>query len=355
MHPDRWEIGSEYHWIGFAAPGDEEPAPWSSGLPVFSGRDALRMLLAHGVQQRGWLRLWVPEYYCQHVAAALVRPGLELVPYPDHPLRRGPDMPDALPGDAILVMNYFGLREAVHAPRREGVEVIEDHSHDPWSPWARTSTADFCIASLRKTLPLPDGGALWSPRLHALPPAPRLSPQRRRAAATKLAAMILKAMYLDGHPVEKADYRALALRGERGLAAAGTSAMSDVARAVLRSFPAESWRRTRAENYGLLHSLVAGVAGVGWARVLEPAAGAGVPFSFVVVTDSAERRERVRLRLIERSVFPAVLWPLERTLLPVGDEARGLSRRLLSIHCDGRYGADDMHRVGDLLVRVGEP
>jgi hypothetical protein len=352
MHPDRWENGSEYHWPGVGAPEDAEPAPWSSGLLVFSGRDALRLLLAHGFQHRGWHRLWVPEYYCQHVAAALVRPGLDLLPYPDNPLRPVPDLPDGRPGDAILVTNYFGLRGAVHAPRRDGVEIVEDHSHDPWSPWAQTSTADFCMASLRKTLPLSDGGVLWSPRLHALPPVPRLTAQRRTAAATKLAAMILKAMYLDGHPVDKADFRALALRGERDLAVPGISAMSDVARVVLRSSPVESWRRTRAANHALLSSLV---AKVGWARVLEPAVGAGVPFSFVVVVDTAERRERVRLRLIESKVFPAVLWPLETTVLPVGHEARDVSRRVLSIHCDGRYGAEDMHRVGDIFACVGEP
>jgi len=350
--PERWESGSEYHWLGLPAPVPAEEAPWASGLLVFSGRDALRLLLRHGFEDRGWRRLWVPEYYCQHVAAALVRPGLELRPYPDHPGRPTPDLPDGRPGDAILVMNYFGLREAVHPSRRDGVDIVEDHSHDPWSPWARTSTADFGIASLRKTLPLSDGGVLWSPRLHALPPEPRLTAQRKRAAATKLAAMILKAMYLDGHQIDKAEVRALALQGERDLAVPGISAMSDVAGVVLRSFPIESWRRTRAANHALLSSLL---ANVGWARVLQPASSAGVPFSLAVVADSAERRERLRLRLIEASIFPAVLWPLEKTVLPVGQEAREMSRRVLSIHCDGRYGAGDMQRIGDNVARAGEP
>jgi len=350
MIPERWESGSEYHWLGLPAPLLSEEAPWASGLLVFSGRDALRLLLRHGAEDRGWRRLWIPDYFCQHVAAALVRPGLELLPYPDHPLRPTPELPDGRPGDAILVMNYFGLRAAVHASRREGVDVVEDHSHDPWSPWARTSTADFGIASLRKTLPLSDGGVLWSPRRHALPSEPRLTAQRRRAAGTKLAAMILKAMYLDGHPIDKAEFRALALQGERDLAVPGISAMSDVAGVVLRSFATELWRRTRAANHALLSSLL---ADVGWARILQPANGAGVPFSVAVVAESAERRERLRLQLIEASIFPAVLWPLEKTVLPVGQEARQMSRRVLSIHCDGRYGAEDMRRVGDAFIRAG--
>jgi hypothetical protein len=349
MHPERWENGSDFHWPGLPTPGAVQAVPWSSGVLVSSGRDALRLALDIGVRKRGWRRLWVPEYYCQHVAAALVRPDLELLTYLDHPLRRAPDLPDASPGDAVLVVNYFGLRDVVRIPRREGVEIIEDHSHDPSSHWAATSAADFCVASLRKTLPLSDGGVLWSPLGHALPPAPLLTPQRARIAATKLAAMILKAMYLDGHPVDKATYRALALRGEKGLAVPSVSAISDVARGLLGSFPVGSWRRARAVNHALLVSLLAQLA---WARVLMPADSTCVPFSCVLVLDSAERRERVRLRLIQERVYPAVLWPLDRTILPVGPTARELSRTMLSIHCDGRYGPQDIDRVAEIVNRA---
>jgi hypothetical protein len=261
-------------------------------------------------------------------------------------------MPDARSGDAVLVMNYFGLRKAVRAPRRDGVEIIEDHSHDPSSHWAATSNADFCVASLRKTLPLPDGGVLWSPLSHPLPPPPRLTLQRSRSASTKLAAMILKAMYLDGHRVDKSNYRALALQGEEGLAVPGVSAISDISGAIVGSFPGDAWRRARAENHALLASLLRRVE---WARVVRPADNACVPFSCVLVVDSAERRERVRLHLIKERVFPAVLWPLEQTILPVHPQLRELSRTLLSIHCDGRYGPKDMDRVAEIVNRSGEP
>jgi hypothetical protein len=40
--------------------------------------------------------------------------------------------------------------------------LVEDHSHDPFSPWAVGSSADYAFCSLRKTLPVPDGGLLWS-------------------------------------------------------------------------------------------------------------------------------------------------------------------------------------------------
>lgn len=352
MDPERWENGSEFHWPGVPPPEANTPIPWSSGLLVSSGRDALRLVLSVGVRRRGWRRLWVPEYYCQQVAAALVRPGLELLPYLDDPLRRVPDLPETSPGDAVLVMNYFGMREGVSMVRREGVEIVEDHSHDPSSLWAATSAADFCIASLRKTLPLSDGGVLWSPLGHALSRQPRLTAQRRRTAGTKLAAMILKAMYLDGHQVDKSAYRALALQGEDGLCVPGVSAISDVAGALLGSFRVDVWRQARAANHAQLVSLLAQLE---WARVVRPAHNTCVPFSFILVVDSAARRERVRMRLIKERVFPAVLWPLERTILPVHPEVRELSRTMLSIHCDGRYRPQDIERVAEIVNRSGEP
>ena len=168
----------------------------------------------------------------------------------------------------------------------------------------------------------------------------------------KLAAMILKAMYLDGCPVDKSECRALAQRGERGLGVPRTSGMSDVAGAVLKSFPIQSWRHERAANIAVLATTL---AGLGWAHTLAAVSAGGVPFSGVVVLDSPERRELVRVRLIEANVFPAVLWQLEQTVLPVGQESRELSRRMLSIHCDGRYDAADMLRVGELIVRSDVP
>jgi hypothetical protein len=171
-------------------------------------------------------------------------------------------------------------------------------------------------------------------------------------AATKLAAMILKAMYLEGHPVDKALYRTLALRGEKAIAVPGVSASSEVAHAVLRAFPTESWRKARAANFSVLASLI---DDVDWARVLRPAENAGRAFSCVLILDTADLRERVRARLIEANIFPAVLWPLDETVLTIGDEVRNLSRRLLSIHCDGRYGVEDMRHVGEVLTRNHGP
>lgn len=343
----RWENGAEFSWLGTFRGPRTQPVPWDGGALLFSGRDALRLVLDVGVRQRGWGRLWVPEYFCQHVVAGIRRLDLEFAAYPDHPLLACPRPPEARPGDAVLVVNYFGLRDGFPAPGTEGVDVIEDHSHDPTSDWARQSRADFCIASLRKTVPLSDGGAVWSPRGHALPAVPALSPQRCRAVAFRLSAMLLKSMYLEGLPVDKSLYRGLANRGERGLAHPAVCAISDVSRAVVDSFDLARWRQVRRRNVDALRDALDGVS---WVEVLGyPLLPGTVPFSAVLLVDDPTRRERLRHEFLRRSVFPAVLWSLERTELPVSDQARKVSRRLLSVHSDGRYGVDDMLRVAGFV------
>ena len=308
MHPDRWEVGSFHHWVGFSPPANPPVVPWPAGQLLSSGRDALRVALAVGARDFGWRRLWVPDYFCQQVVAALAQTGFELVSYPDNPLRRSPDLPDAAPADVVLVMNYFGMRSGVAWTRPKGVGLIEDHSHDLTSRRAFASDADFCVASLRKTTPVPSGGVLWSPRGHALPRQPRQLSQRQRTSAAMLQAMVLKGMYLEGGAVGKAGFRAVAERVERDLCVPLVSEIDDVSRAVVESFPLDTWRTARAENLAVLMDEV---GDLGWGRILWPSTAGSSPFSAVLIADSAERREWAFTRLVRADIYPAILWPLE--------------------------------------------
>lgn len=60
-------------------------------------------------------------------------------------------------------MNYFGLRTS-RSNQSLPIPVIEDHSHDLLGRWPLYSDADWCIASIRKTLPTIEGGMVWSPK-----------------------------------------------------------------------------------------------------------------------------------------------------------------------------------------------
>jgi hypothetical protein len=349
---DRWEQGSEFHWMSCPAEPDTA-SPWDGRAAFFgTARDALRGLLADGQAKRGWRRLWVPSYFCQKVVSSLRATGIEMEVYPDRPDCPSPAF-EHLPfqrGDAILVVNFFGLRAAPSYDRlpRDAVAVIEDHTHDPWSDWARTSKADWCVASLRKTLPVPDAGVLWSPVGHPLPPEPALTDERRRTSLKKLTAMALKALYLEGAFDDKELFRRLATSGEDRIAEGDLSGMTTWTRALLLTFPVRPWRGRRRENHRVLSSALSGIP---WVKVLQPMSeGDECPFSGILLFDSVERRDHVRERLMASRVYPAILWPLESPVLPgVPPEDVDFSCRMLSIHCDMRYDREDMLKVAGLI------
>jgi hypothetical protein len=351
VRPDRWEVGSERPWPAIPEPRRGPPRPWDGGVLAFSGRDAFRLLLLHGAATRGWRRLWVPTYYCQRVGASLVCDGLPVETYPDDPLRPAPELPDTRPGDVILTVDFFGMRPPADIRDRDGVEVIADHTHDPTAPAAISSPADFCVASLRKTLPLSDGAALWSPAGHCLPDPTALTIQRQRVAALRTEAMLLKSLFLAGHRLERATYRDRFERAEAGLDRPATCAMSALAATILASFPIEAWRAARVANHAVLRRHLREVP---WLEVLAPRTLRDAPFGAVLVIEDHARRERVRRRLIDARVFPAVLWPLEHAVLAVREADRDLSRRILVLPCDARQTPGDMRRIADQVIRSGD-
>jgi hypothetical protein len=245
-------------------------------------------------------------------------------------------------GDVLMVVHQFGLSgrpdwlDSIPAD----VDVVEDHTHDPWSSWARTSRATYAFASLRKTLPLAEGTPIWSPTGATLPEQPELTEVRARAASLKGEGMNSKARYLSGEATSKDLFRGSLLAGEAEIASGAVSS-------ILSEFPTESWRATRRTNAEHLRALVAGIRGVEMLDWSEDA----TPFSAILVLPDRAARDHLRSHLIQSSIYPAILWPVaESELDGITELDRSLADRMLSVHCDGRYGRSDMDRVAEALA-----
>ncbi len=338
MTQPRWEHGSEFHWPGLDAP---EPDPARDALV---GRDLHRFAtgraaMAAAIRGSGAPRLWIPSYFCPEVSEAL-EAIVPLEVYADGPdAQAAPVCTQAQPGDAVLVVNTFAIRPRPRVSLPAGVITIEDHTHDPLSSWALGSTADYCVASLRKTMPVPDGGIAWSPTGATLPPALALD---EAADGRRLASMMLKRMYLAGHPVSKQHFRTLAIEAEAALV--GATAMSRVSAELWPRLPLSRWRSVRGSNAAAFREALGEVPGV---RMLGEPASAQPPLSAMLAFDDPAHRTLVRAAMIERCIYPAILWDLDHTPVRRGIRAedRQRSRTLLSVHCDARYGAADMARV----------
>src|SRR5438876_1409649 len=153
--PVPWEVGGFFEACE-ASQG--ETVPWPQPNVFFAlARYVVPGLLRVNSRTR---RLWIPDYFCpdviQHWSALI-----ETVPYRDDPRWPEPNWKSLQPDkrDLVVAVNYFGVRTKEpweHWRSRHDCILLEDHSHDPVSSWALTSTADYAFSSLRKSMPITD-------------------------------------------------------------------------------------------------------------------------------------------------------------------------------------------------------
>lgn len=349
---EKWEHGSDFHWNS-SWKRSRISSPWDKGGSWYStGRDTLKALINFGRELYGWKRIWIPSYFCQKVVRSLLSGGIDLVTYPYSPLNFSDDsfQFNTEPGDVLLLVNIFGLqgKPRVSDSQKNDLYIIEDHTHDPWSEWARESNADYCIASLRKVLPVPDGSILWSPLEKRTPQEAEVTDAIENASSLKFKAMVLKDLFLKGYPVQKDVYLNLFRTGEAIMATGEISGLQGWVKNILGSFPTKEWRIQRLDNFRTLSSMLKGIS---WLDVLQPNPNHNsCPFSVILVCDSQARRDSLQKHLIEHNVYPAILWPLnDLAVQGVPEEDLSLSNRILSIHSDMRYGKDDMERVSVII------
>jgi hypothetical protein len=350
------------------------------GAYFSTGRDALISLLASGRSEYGWKRLWLPGYYCPDVVRSLIPLGLELRAYASLP--GGPPDIRELPtrvGDVVLLVNLFGLlggsglpaaslRSPTDSRQRnlDRIVVVEDHTHDPLSLWARRSTSDWCFASLRKTLPLPDGGVIWSPAGHPLPRPPALTLHRRLASLEMLAAMTLRGDLGRHHDNrgprdhrEPGDHRGsttnadtvrdLELKAEARLQSGSPCGMPTWTREMLAQTPVDDLRRKRRAAHLSLTRALGDQAGP---RILQPARSgpAACPFPTVLEYPAGAARDAALRSLEESGVEALVLWPLgESPLVGIAQREIELSHRMVALPHLERLSRAALASLGRLL------
>jgi len=349
-----WEEGSEFHWMDLPTFSEEEAYP-SQAVLYSCGRAALVDLIKFGMVSLGWKRLWLPSYNCPEVVDAIFFTGIEVAVYFDTPFNAVSAPTDIRRGDVVFVVNVFGMKAmADYADIFQlGIPVIEDHSHDPWSQWAMESRADYILVSYRKTLPIPGGGAFWSNTGSLLPVEPFETDRTTAEIGEKLEAMLLKTIYLAGGISDKNKYLALYTQAKKRLDELARAdkydkkAISAIARVMLSVFPWRVWRSKREENYQYLRQQLGQQKDM---IILERNKIETCPFMLTLLFASRHKRDVVNQRLIERSIYPAIIWPLNRENCEwAGETSIELSGRMLCIHCDGRYSSEDMDKVAIAL------
>lgn len=340
------EFGSDFHYIeSYYSEHTHLTDVFRDTTLLADGRQCIVVL----IRQYGWRRIWMPDYFCYEVIESIKeRTGIEVLFYADNPLNEG--QVESLPfqqGDVLLRMNYFGLRD-VRSNADISIPVIEDHSHDPFGHWALYSDADWCIASIRKSLPLPEGGMMWSPKGHELAVAPQSSEDNEKIAAIRWKAMEMKAAYLTGRNISKEEFRKLFIETEEWFGQAEPTQIDERSkRFISKQFDLHFWLEVKHRNWSLLKEFVS----FDKCEYINPEHEACSMFSLVLLLENKTKRDKVRRSLIENCVYPAILWNVPET---VSEESKIFSERMLSIHCDGRYNEEEIKHLAGILNKVLE-
>src|SRR5690606_25929767 len=180
----------------------------------FSGRSALFKLVEWGIAHDGWERILFPSYYCHEVVQFLRSLPIHIDYYEYNPFLDSSidfhSIETSGHRNVFVNVDYFGTSKISHQFSSQ-VVVVDDLTHN--FDGIFSSTADFCFGSLRKILPIPCGGFLYSPHKKILPTGVS-NDYSEDVSIMRLTAMFLKKRYLNGEVVDKGLFRRLFLDSE---------------------------------------------------------------------------------------------------------------------------------------------
>ncbi len=244
----------------------------------------------------------------------------------------------------FLYMDYFGKNSIsdckLESLRSLGnIVFIEDRTHN--LIWERENTfqPEYVMASLRKWLPIPDGGLLWGQISKPLQNDISFS-------TTRLRAQNLRHEYLNyGDESIKTEFRKIFSTVSDIMNHDNPSAMSAYAYAIANNTDWDEIRRIRKNNANVLISVLSRSP---YIKFIQDRVG----FSDLYVAFVVPNRDEVQRRLSAEGIFNTIIWPLSDIQKNVCQVAKSTEENMLAAPCDQRYDTNDMKFIGEEIVRV---
>lgn len=337
------EYGSDFHYIEACGHNNTVFEIFPNAVYLANGRQAIQWLILH----QKWKRIWMPEYFCYEIIGSIKEIGIKVLFYEDLPTENDDTVIinklNFKQGDVLFRMNYFGLRQ-YRSNKEIAIPVIEDHSHSLTGNWTLQSDADWCIASLRKSLPIAEGGMIWSPKGFTLPGLPSQNENNLILAKKRWRAMHLKTKYLNDKISDKSEFRSLFITTENNFSNLPISPITDTDKDYLSKFNVAEWNLKKKNNWQFLSEICYSDI-----EVLKCETTECQPFSFVFLCKTDTLRDKIRENLIQNNVYPAILWSIPSS---ASIEVQNIGNRILSIACDGRYSKQDIVQLNQIINKI---
>ena len=317
-----------------------------------TGREAIGLAIAgthNGV-------VLLPAYCCWSMALPFEATGwtVEYYPLNDNLTVNVPQLVAAikeLNPQTVLVMNYYGFSSTDAAVKAikdtdESIMVIEDFTQCLFSVLEIINPSVDCyVASVRKSLGVPDGGVVLSRRELNMD---LLSEERTAFVEYHVEAGIKKMCYLySAEASDKQRFRNLqAAAGAEIKADYHLYRISQEAMAIIEHTDVETVKYARQKNYEHLYQLVKGNKNF---TVLFAPGDNLSPFMFVA---NSIQRDALQSALAKQGVYCQVIWPLTDKAKKVCPVSKWMEETMLAIPIDQRYNFDDIEEMAERINSV---
>lgn len=244
----------------------------------------------------------------------------------------------------FLYADYFGRpairdEELEKLKEMENTIFIEDRTHNFLHKRKYAFQPDYIIASLRKWLPVPDGGLLWGEISKPLANDTTFS-------TTRLKAQCMRHEFLScGDETIKSEYRKIFSTVSDLMDEDEPSAMSAYAYSLAKQTDWNWVRRSRQQNAETLTTILSTSP---YIKLIQDTPG----LSDLYVPFIVPNRDEVQKILSAEGIFNTIIWPLMKEQRDACKVAKFTEENMLAAPCDQRYTIEDMKTIGAEIVRV---
>lgn len=344
------EYGSEFDWqANEAFLTQVQQDRFASAQKFRSGRDAMKAVAA-SVKER-YTRVLLPALCCESMVSPFTMHGFTPVFYK---LRSDytadvTDVEQKLDENTVLVYgSYFGIdpfdEETLERLYRLYPQALfmEDRTQDILIPGEnRRFTPDVTVASIRKWIPIPDGGLLWGK-------VTAQAEQNDTFASLRKEAMVKKSQYLQtGDEALKDVFRHMLGEASECLdASPAPHTMTAESEELLEKLDFAGIYARRQENAkALMNALTPEKDRL---QLITASPEISTLYFPILVKDQS----KTQTALAKRGIYCPVIWPVPREALGTCPVAEFTAEHMLGVPCDQRYTPEDMTYIGQQIMRV---
>lgn len=345
------EYGSEFDWqANEAFLIKEENNLFAAAKKFRSGRDAMKAVAAWAKGQ--YTKVLLPALCCESMVSPFTMHGITPVFYKlntDYTANLS-DVQEKLEAHTILLYgSYFGIAPFADTDlqtlRNTQTDVLfmEDRTQDILMPRGVADfTPDVIVASIRKWIPIADGGLLWS-RF----PIPENGRKELRFATLRKEAMEKKSAYLQtGDMTLKDNFRHL-LWEAAGLLDESTEPclMTEDSKSLLEKLDFTKIYACRRENAAMLQEVLENTPDL---KLIAPMPVCSTIYFPILVKDQG----RVQGELAKLGIYCPVIWPVPKEAEGVCAVAEDTAEHMLGVPCDQRYTPDEMKKIACRIMEI---